>query len=244
MLNLLLPFFMFTQVAAQEIKVLVIDTGISRHSKLTNVQYSNTYDYVDVNGHGTHITGLIQLGKDLNDQVCSNVKIYACKFYEKNVLNLDGITKCMRRAQAEHFDYVNISAGGPVKLLAEYRAFKNYKGIVYAAAGNDGQVLNESYQFFPASYSYITDTYLEGQQFKSVTPIDNIRVVEAICDGGICPYSNRYPQAIHASGNLVRSTLPNNKYGYMRGTSQATALALHEELIQRCMKFKGARNDN
>jgi len=83
---------------SNEIRVLELDTGIAPHKKLQNyVQYDNSNDYEDTNGHGTHIAGIIIYGNQiLNNKgeavfnpVCRNVKIFSCKYYNSNSFGRD-----------------------------------------------------------------------------------------------------------------------------------------------------------
>ncbi len=211
-----------------EIKVLIVDTGIAPHSDLTSVQYDYSDNYVDRTGHGTHIAGIVALGKDLNDPLCPEVKIHSCKYYDY-FAELEGISNCMKRARRENFDYVNISSNGPGYIKAEHQSFRQYKGEVYVAAGNNGEALGGKVVYYPSAYRYKHN-------------MTNVHMVQAVCK--TCSYSNTHKLAIKEYGDYIKSTFNDGKYQSLRGTSQATAIAMHKALKLRCAQIKGALNGN
>jgi subtilisin len=207
------------------INVMVIDTGIAQHDLLKNVQYNDSDDYVDHNGHGTHVAGLIQLGKDLNDPLCPQVRIHSCKYFEDSAKE-EALAECVEKANHLKMDYINVSGGGPGYLKREHLAFKKFKGKVYAATGNNGQHLNKKVVYYPASYRY-------------KNKMTNIIMVQSDCNGKTCAYSNVHSNAIKSYGDYVKSTSLNNSLKSLRGTSQATAIALHDALKKKCNELKG-----
>lgn len=212
------------------INVLIVDTGIARHGLLKNVVYNSSDDYVDINGHGTHIAGLIQLGKDLNDSLCPEIRLRSCKYYDYTA-GIDSFSKCIQKGVDTNVDYLNVSGGGSGFDANEYKAFKAFKGLAYVAAGNNGVILDNKKVYYPASYRYKHN-------------MKNIVMVQGLCDGKLCPYSNTHPTAIDGFGDYVKSTSINNDFTTKRGTSQATAIALHEALKKKCNEFKGVKNAN
>lgn len=93
----------------------------------------------------------------------------------------------------------------------EFQALKRAeeKGIlVVAAAGNEHTNADKDF-YYPAAYDL--------QNIISVTAIDT--------RGKILPSSNWGLSKVHvaAPGNAILSSLPNKGYGFMTGTSQATA---------------------
>jgi subtilisin family serine protease len=81
---------------------------------------------------------------------------------------------------------------------------------VVAAAGNEG-VNSDFFHFYPADYDL--------PNILSVGAIDK--------DENLMHISNYGINTVHlaAPGKNIYSTLPNGQYGYMSGTSQATAFA-------------------
>lgn len=219
-----------------EIYVLVVDTGIAKHPALTSVVYEDTNAYVDNHGHGTHIAGLIQNG-DGDSKVCPQVKILSCKYFEPGK-PADSFTYCLKMAKALNVDYVNVSGGGSEFISDEYEAFKAYKGIVYAAAGNEKLELTDKYHYFPASYSYAKIQYGKG---RVTEPLNNIKVIQSVCNNVRAKYSNYRMNSLQECGSNKISTHVNNGYAMLSGTSQATALALNKELVKRCSTLTGGK---
>lgn len=219
-----------------EIWVLIVDTGIAKHKDLTSVVYDNSVHYEDNNGHGTHIAGIVQSGEG-GDKVCDQVKIFSCKYFDPKYSDPKGIAKCLRDAKRLNMDYVNVSGGGSDFIKEEYEAFRDYRGIVYAALGNNSEDLDKGGNYFPASYAYAKIKYSKGV----TVPLRNINYVQAICGTEVCKYSNYKSGSIRENGNYVMSTFKNGGYNELRGTSQSTALALHKELKRRCSTLKGEK---
>jgi thermitase len=178
---------------------------------------SNTPSLVDTHGHGTHIAGIIG-AKGASSSgfsgVCPGVRIMALRYYNEKasgVENLRNTVRAIEYAVQNGANIINYSGGGAEFSQPEYRALKKAeeKGIlVVAAAGNERSNADVNL-YFPAAY-----------------PLQNIVSVTAINQAGfVLPSSNWGVQRVHiaAPGNSVLSTLPNGGYGFMTGTSQATA---------------------
>ncbi len=69
-----------------EIRVMIIDSGVGLHSKLNPwVRYDKSNNYVDLDGHGTHVTGIVLYGnlvkrynfEKAKDTVCTKVKVFS-----------------------------------------------------------------------------------------------------------------------------------------------------------------------
>lgn len=177
----------------------------------------NTGDLVDSHGHGTHIAGIITGNTLVNDPfrgVCPGVKIMGLRYYNEKASgdeNLRNTIKAINYAIDHGANIINYSGGGAMYSSAEFQALKRAedKGIlVVAAAGNEMADADKNF-FFPAAYDL--------KNIISVTAIDS--------RGKILPSSNWGVSKVHvaAPGNSILSTLPNNSYGFMTGTSQATA---------------------
>lgn len=169
---------------------------------------------LDLNGHGTHIAGII--AERLKLAGIKNVKFMILTYYRDG---LDGQTalhnsiECVRYAIQMNAKIINYSGGGLYPNPDERQAFleAEKRGIlVVAAAGNEASNSERS-PFYPANYGF--------SNIISVTAIDG----ESL---NILPTSNYGRRSVHiaASGKDVRSTLPGGIFGTMTGTSQATAV--------------------
>jgi subtilisin family serine protease len=117
-------YLLFTLLLAQDIKIMVVDTGVS--SQVPEIaKYLASQDKInlsDDHGHGTHVAGTILYGLDLKTPVCNRVKLYSCNFLryndKKELLNLSA--ECFKKARELGMDYVNFSAGGNDFYIAEF----------------------------------------------------------------------------------------------------------------------------
>ncbi len=178
---------------------------------------TNTGKIVDEHGHGSHIAGLISAngsGPLSLKGVCPGVKIMPIRYYNKNangIVNLQNSIKSLQYAVKNGAQIINYSGGGAEFSNEEFEAIREAekKGIlVVAAAGNERNNADKK-QYYPAAY-----------------PLNNIISVAAIQPNGrLISLSNWGVEKVHvaAPGENILSTLPNNSYGSMSGTSQATA---------------------
>lgn len=221
---------------SQNIIVAVIDTGIDVHHKDLskniwhdpNFKAERVYGWnfitdsanpIDDHSHGTHVAGIIGAATDPEtgvSGVAHHVSIMAVKYYsEKNTgsVNLKNTVKAIRYAVDHGAKIINYSGGGPEFSEDEYLAIKyaDSKNVLFvAAAGNEhkNSDLAENY-YYPAAYR-----------------IPNIISVAATdIHNKLLPSSNwgKNRVDVAAPGENIYSTLPGGKYGYMTGTSQATA---------------------
>lgn len=214
--------------------VAVIDTGIDfNHPDLSENQWhdpknrriagwnfvNNRPNPKDDNGHGTHVAGIIGAALDLAmgvSGVVHYVSIMSLKFYSSSLpgsINLKNTVKAINYAIDHGARIINYSGGGPEFNEDEYLAIKraNQKGVLLVvAAGNERQDINKSVNFFyPASYH-----------------LPNIIAVSALdINNNPVPSSNWGDRKVDvaAPGENIYSTLPGGRFGYMTGTSQATA---------------------
>lgn len=170
-------------------------------------------DITDDVGHGTHIAGIIG-GR--SSGVSPDVSLMILKYYDPEqtgAQNLANSIKAIRYAVEKGASIINYSGGGLMKSAEEEAAIKwaGEQGVlVVAAAGNEG-VNSDFMHFYPANYDL--------PNIISVTGVDR--------NGLIMNTSNYGPGTVMlaAPGKNIYSTLPNGQYGYMSGTSQATAFA-------------------
>ena len=174
------------------------------------------HDLKDRHGHGTHIAGIIGAvgnnGKGVSG-VAPRVRLMTIKYYENNFPtdHLKNTINAIRYAVKMKADIINYSGGGLSFSKEEREVIRQAReqGILFvAAAGNETSNTDKAH-YYPASYN-----------------LSNIISVTAIDDQGNMVSSSNW--GVHnvdvaAPGKNILSTLPLNGYGYMTGTSQATA---------------------
>lgn len=177
---------------------------------------TNTPIIVDGHGHGTHLAGIISgLSSEPSGfkGVCPGLKIMSLRYFATDLTglkNLENTVKAIRYAVKNGANIINYSGGGASFAQDEYNALKeaNDKGIlIVAAAGNErSNVAIRPY--FPASYD-----------------LSNIISVAGIGpEGKLIPASNWGKTVdVAAPGGGILSLQQNQTYGFMNGTSQATA---------------------
>jgi subtilisin family serine protease len=165
---------------------------------------------MDEHGHGTHIAGII----GAKDGVAPRVSLMILKYYDTESAGLDNLgntVRAIRYAVDMGANIINYSGGGILRNRMEEEAiqYAASKGVlVVAAAGNEG-VNSDFFPFYPADYD-----------------LPNILSVAAIDRTGALLNVSNYGQGsvdVAAPGKNIYSTLPGTRFGYMTGTSQATA---------------------
>lgn len=204
------------------LRVVVIDTGIDfrGHPELAAVACPDKEHFnavtnkpgqpIDEHGHGTHVAGIIRaLAGD------KGYCLAACKFYSDanpGSINLRNSTRCLKFAEEIGAAVVNMSEGGPEFSEDEYLALKRLPDAhIFACAGNEHQSIDvPTQEYYPASYRLSNKTVVGAVDFNGKrTPSSN--------------FGNRVD--IQLPGENLYSTLPGGRFGYMSGTSQATAVA-------------------
>lgn len=239
------------QKGSRNITIGIIDTGIDyRHQDLLENLWSNTLEipgngkdddqngYIDdihginairKNGdplddhlHGTHVAGII--GAKGNNAlgisgVAQSVELAACKFLSAAgfggisdaIACMDYFASLKSRAQNPvNLVATNNSWGGGSRSQAMFDAIKAHErlGILFiAAAGNN------------SSDNDVIDTYPANYQVRNV-----ISVAATDSSDRLASFSNFGKKTVHvaAPGVKILSTLINNKYGELSGTSMAT----------------------
>lgn len=198
------------------VKIGVVDTGIANHEDLTVAGgaafTSYTSSYLDDNGHGTHVAGII--GARNNGYgtvgVANEASLYAVKVlgsdgsgYLSDVIS--GIDWCI----TNKMDIINLSLGSSTSSTAlQQEVDKAYSQgvLVVAAAGNDGTPDGTSDTVnYPAKYGSVIAV--------SATDSNNQRASFSSTGSTV---------EVAAPGVNIRSTYLNNQYVTMSGTSMAT----------------------
>jgi len=214
-------FFTTITLASDQIRVLEIDSGVDlthpevrEHVNISN--WNGNTDYLDQQGHGTHIAGII-----LKD-TCQQVELTSCKYYDvdnNNKQNIDNTIKCFKRAITEHFDIINYSSGGPDPSPLELDVLKQIKTTIVVAAGNNNADLNIQH-YYPASYG-LSNIIIVGN-------LDGYKRNESSSFGLI--------NMVWEEGTRIYSFFPGGRYGIMTGTSQAAAFRTNRILRGMCEK--------
>lgn len=207
--------------------VAVIDTGVQAdhsdlvghvlpgHEFLDGGSIDRAGGLVDLNGHGTHVAGIIAAQENSNLIVGLSP---GTSILPVQVLDSSGsgwtsdITKAIYWAVDNNADIINLSLGGTTYSAAQDAAVKyaeDHGVLVFAAAGNAGTCHDPSY---PAAYDSV------------------IAVAAVSSDGAWATYSSTGSYVdIAAPGSIILSTVPllKNSLGvaYKSGTSMATPYA-------------------
>jgi len=181
---------------------------------------SNNNSLTDNHGHGTHIAGIIgangEKGSGLKG-VAPKVSLMVLKYYDPKVANSNNLrntVEAIKFAVKMHANIINYSGGGTDYSAEEFAAVKEAEkaGILFvAAAGNEKSNSDESGKhYYPADYglsNIISVTAVNKEETKVLASSNyGVRTVD-----------------LAAPGENIYSTLPNNSFGMMTGTSQATA---------------------
>ena len=173
-----------------------------------NTVYDGTIiDGKNVDSHGTHIAGIIAAGiNGIGIQgVAPNVTILPIKFMNGDEGTVFNAIKAIEYAEMMGADIVNCSWGSQSYSQFLYNYMNNSNMLFVCAAGNDG-VDAQEFPEYPAMYE-----------------LDNIISVGATDEAGELATFSNYGQGVNiaAPGKNIYSTLPENTYGYMDGTSMA-----------------------
>lgn len=177
----------------------------------------NNNDLADNHGHGTHIAGIVGAvggnGKGISG-VSPEVSLMILKYYDPKGYgedNLKNTIKAIHYAIDNGAHIINYSGGGLEYSEEEKAAIEKARkrGILFIAAAGNERSNSDINKYYPADYSL--------DNIISVTAVDSQTRVLPSSNYGVLTVD------IGAPGNNIYSTLPENKYGFMTGTSQATA---------------------
>ncbi|QDK37145.1 S8 family peptidase [Bdellovibrio sp. NC01] len=171
----------------------------------------------DNHGHGTHIAGIIGAeagnGKGIIG-ISPQVSLMVLKYYDPKVPgadNLKNTVASIKYAVKMGANIINYSGGGTEFSQEEHDAIQEAekKGILFVAAAGNERSNSDQHHYYPADYKL--------RNIISVTAIDPATQVLSSSNYGVDTVD------IAAPGQNILSCLPGNSYGYMTGTSQATA---------------------
>lgn len=171
-------------------------------------------DPFDDNHHGTHVAGTIGAvnGNQLGTiGVSPKVSLMACKFLNNQGRgSLVGAIKCIEYAVTNGAKVLNNSWGGPGysnALLDAIKAAEKLGVLFVAAAGNATEDVDKN-PMYPACF--------DAKNIIAVAATDRNDLLTNFSNFG------KNSVDLAAPGSFIYSTLPNNQYGNMDGTSMAT----------------------
>lgn len=198
------------------ITVAVLDTGLYQaHPDLTGKTVSgyNTISSSDStnddNGHGTHVSGIISAGANNGTGiagVATRSLIMPVKVADSSGIGCTiNLSKGIVWAADHGAMVINISMAGPNydRLLQSAVDYAYNKGVTVVAAAGNG---NSSKPYYPAALNHVIAVSAIGKSV-SKAPFSN--------------YGNYVDLA--APGADIYSTTSDGKFGYMSGTSMASA---------------------
>lgn len=182
-------------------------------------------DPMDDHGHGTHVAGIIAAANNKVGTVgvAYNVKIMAIKAGQATGIFLQSdIAEAIVYAYTHGADVINMSFGGSACSIAVQDALQSAytTSTLVAAAGNDGKpnekadhykLYGEYLPSYPAALSYVV----------GVMSVNALGVESSFTNWDVDAY-NSVEYEVYAPGEAMLSTLPNDRYGKLNGTSMAT----------------------
>jgi len=201
--------------AKRTVKVAVIDTGIDLDHPDLAGRIIDGYDYVendsvpdDENGHGTHVSGIIAALTDNSLGVSglsgkADVRIIPLKILDgEGTGSVSNEVKAIYDAVEMGASVINLSLGATLPSQAEHDAIRYAAGkgvLVVAAIGNEAGDVD-----YPAAYP------------------ESIAVAATDEQDEVPFFSNNGPEVdLAAPGLDIVSTVIDNQYAYMSGTSMA-----------------------
>ncbi len=178
----------------------------------------------DDNGHGTHVAGIIA-ARNNNVGVLGvaySTKIMPIKAAMHNgTLNQATIAKAILYAYEMGAEVINMSFGGSACSIAvqDALAVAYTRSVLVASAGNSGKP-NEvtDYDYMPLPNYPAALTYVLG-----VMSVDENGVESSFSNWDVKAF-NGVEYEMYAPGENIMSTLPNNQYGFLTGTSMAAPM--------------------
>lgn len=190
----------------------------------------STHDLTDNHGHGTHIAGII--GAEAGNQkgisgISPEVSLMIIKYYDPKVTNTDNLKNTINSinyAIKMGAQIINYSGGGTDYSQEEFEAVKKAEknGILFVAAAGNERSNSDQFHYYPADYKLTN--------IISVTAMDPSKDVLSTSNFGTETVD------IAAPGQNIISTLPGNSYGFMTGTSQATAFVTGAAVLVKANK--------
>jgi len=215
------------------VKVAVLDTGVDldHEDLLPNLLPGKNFvspgsEPDDDGSHGSHCTGIICACHNNRGMVgvAPMAKVIPVKVLDsKGSGNLDNVSKGIRWAADQGVDFIAMSLGCPTPIPVVHNAilYAASKGCVtFCAAGNAG---NTRQIFYPAAYPEVIGIGAIDENFDRAS---------FSCTGPDLDFV--------APGVKILSTVPENWYAILSGTSMATPFAVGVACL--LLSFKRSKN--
>lgn len=240
----------FKNTKGTDIKIAVLDTGIyQEHPDLADLFSNNSmasYDftkskvnYNDINGHGTHVTGLIAARSKRNIGIigiapnCSvqNIKILLDSGDSVGDIFISGLNQLISQVSTNsHVDIVNLSLGITIPEYFEAKSLideLSKSSIIVGAAGENERLLISNTPLCPAYSPNVISVGVIDQDFYQIhaNSIFHHRV------DYLMPYTN-----------LMSCSNKDNNYKQLKGSSMATAIV--SGLVALILSYNNKENKN
>lgn len=217
------------------VKIAVIDSGCDLDHPDLAENLLQGFNFInpgkppeDDNSHGTHATGIIVASN--NDigmiGVAPKAKVMPVKTLDsKGSGDLENVVKGIRWSVDNGADILSMSLGcpRPIQNIRKAIQYAESKGIpVFCAAGNSGKTKEI---FYPANYP---ETIAVGSVDETLTRSDFSNTGENL--------------DFMAPGGKIFSTIPDNWYGYMSGTSMACPFVVG--IAALCLSYQRKKYPN
>ena len=227
--------------AGRGVKVGVVDTGVGPHTALKVAGGRNTTTnesvrrYRDEDGHGSHVAGVIAAAAaGWRRGEASAVGLYAYRIFEAGdpYASTFAIQAAIKQAAIDGCDLINLSIGDSMADESVRDAVEfawSLGSVCMAATGNDGKGQVD----YPARYAKavavsaigLDGSWPPGANFAWTLGASRGKDI-ARHQSFLASFSNRGTKvALTAPGVAVVSTIFDDRWGAMSGTSMATPIA-------------------
>ncbi|ARN22389.1 hypothetical protein A4W93_22145 [Piscinibacter gummiphilus] len=226
--------------AGRRVTVAVVDTGVGRHDLLRVAGGRNTTGesprrLSDWHGHGTHVAGVIAAranGWRRGEAASATLRAYRVFAEQADHASTFAISTAIKQAAVDGCDLINLSlGGGPADGAIRDAVDQAWQlgCVCVAAAGNDGRGQVDYPARYPRTLA-VSAIGLDGSWPEGASQaLHRGRARGKAIDGRevfLATFSNRGAKvALTAPGVGIVSTIFNNRWGVMDGTSMAAPVA-------------------
>jgi thermitase len=217
------------------VEVAVVDSGVDAahpdlatriDTTLSRGFLAGATNYADVNGHGTHVSGIVAAARDNGEGIAGvapGATVVALKALDDQGAGYDSdIAAAFDYAGDHHIPIVNASLGGEGRSTVLSNAIAAHPDTLFVfAAGNGGT-------------DQVGDDNDLIDQWPCEAPSDNVVCVGASTqDDARASFSNYGHTSVDlfAPGEYIWSTLPDGRYDFMSGTSMASPAVAGEAAL-------------